>query len=260
MQLAPVERNPMRRSTRIALGIVLSLLFPAIAQAAEIRLLASNAMAGVMEELTPAFEKATGHKLVAVYEPTNMVMSRIKNGETSDVILVIKRNVEELTASGKVVPDSAVNIAKTNLGVAVKAGATKPDISTPEAFKATMLAAKSIALSEVGASGIHVAKVLEQLGIAEQMKTKTIIAKGAARTAELAAKGEVEIAMQMKSELLVPGADYVGPLPGNLAYEIVLTAGVSGGAKEPAAAKALIDFLASHAATPSLKKLGMERL
>jgi molybdate transport system substrate-binding protein len=243
----------------IALG-TFTLISSTFAQAAEIKMLASNAMAGVMEELTPAFEKATGHKLVAVYEPTNMVMSRIKNGETSDVILVIKRNVEELTASGKVVPDSAVNIAKTNLGVAVKAGATKPDISTPEAFKATMLAAKSIALSEVGASGIHVAKMLEQLGIAEQMKTKTIIAKGAARTAELAAKGEVEIAMQMKSELLVPGADYVGPLPGNLAYEIVLTAGVSGGAKEPAAAKALIDFLSSATATPALKKLGMERL
>jgi molybdate transport system substrate-binding protein len=252
--------NVVRRTAFGLAFSLLTLLLPTLTQAAEVKLLASTAMLGAMEDLGPAFEKASGHKLVAVYEPTNGILARIKGGEASDVILVIKQNIEELTANGKVVPDSAVNLAKTTLGVAVKAGAAKPDISTPDAFKAAMLSAKSIARSETGASGIHVAKVLEQLGIAEAMKAKTTVTKGAARTAELAAKGEVEIALQMLSELLVPGAEYVGPLPGNLAFEIVLTAGVANGAKEPAAAKALIDFLNGPAATPTFKKLGMARL
>jgi molybdate transport system substrate-binding protein len=252
--------HPMRRTSRIAagLGLALALVAPAAAEAADVKLLSSTAMAEVMAELTPQFEKATGHKIVAVYEPTTGILARIKGGETSDVIIVLKQNVDDLKASGKVAADGAVNIAKTALALAVRSGAAKPDIGTPEAFKAAMLAAKSIARSETGASGTQVAKILEQLGIAEVMKAKTTLTKGAARTADLAAKGEVEIAMQMLSEMQVPGVDIVGPLPGNLHYEIVLTAGVSAGAKEAAAAQALIAFLAAPGAAPALKKAGMQ--
>jgi molybdate transport system substrate-binding protein len=250
-----------RGTSRITFGLCLALGLVApltAAHAADVKLLSSTAMAEVMADLTPQFEKATGHKIVAVYEPTTGILARIKGGEASDVIIVLKQNVDDLKAAGKIAADSTANIAKTALALCVRSGAAKPDISTPEAFKAAMLSAKSIARSESGASGTHVGKVLEQLGIADAMKAKTTLTKGAARTADLAAKGEVEIAMQMMSEMQVPGVDIVGPLPGNLHYEIVLAAGVSADAKETAAAKALIAFLTAPAAGPALKKAGMQ--
>src|SRR5215210_6818346 len=135
-------------------------------------------------------------------------MNRIKAGESGDVIILIRQSVDELKKSGKAVPGSEAYLAKTSMGLAVRAGAPKPDISTVEAFKDAMLKAKSVAISEVGASGVQFRRVLDRLGIAEAMKPKLKLIPGAARTAELAANGEAEIAVQMRSELQgVPDAE-----------------------------------------------------
>lgn len=227
--------------------------------AAEIRVLASNAMTDVMGELVPAFERTSGHKVVASYEPTIGVLNRIKNGETFDVVFIIKQSVENLERAGTVVAGSQVDIARTSMGIAVRAGVPKPDISSEEAFKRTLLNANSIARSEIGASGIHFSRVLEKLGIAEDVKLRLKTVQGATRTADLVVSGEAEIAVQMISELLpVAGVQVVGPLPGDLYYEIVLTAAVGSGAKEAKAATALVKFLASPASARVLKKRGMD--
>ena len=253
----------MRTEANFAITIILGLLgliAPGTSvQAAEMRVLASNALTDVMGELVPAFERTSGHKVVASYEPTIGVLSRIKNGEPFDAVIIIKQSVEELKGAGKIVAGSQVDIARTSMGIAVRAGVPKPDISSTEAFKRTLLNAKSIARSEIGASGIHFTQVLEKLGIAEEVKPKLKTVQGATRTADLVANGEAEIAVQMISELLpVTGVQVVGPLPGDLYYEIVLTGGLSSGAKEPDAATALMKFLSSPAAAPVLKKKGME--
>ena len=227
--------------------------------AAEIKVLSSNAMTDVMGDLVPEFERTTGHKVVATFEPTNAILSRIKAGESADVTILIRQSIDELRKSGKVVSGSEADLAKTSLGIAVRAGAPKPDISTVEAFKDAMLNAKSVAVSEVGASGLHFRRVLERLGIGEAMKPKLKILPGATRTAELVAKGDAEAAVQMMSELQpVSGAEIVGSLPGDLHYEILLTAALDESAKEPAAGAALIKFLASPTISPVLKKKGME--
>jgi len=227
--------------------------------AAEVKVLSSNAMTDVMTDLVPEFERTTGHKVVATYGPTNAILTRLKAGEPADVVVLLRQSIDELKMTGKVVPGSEVDLAKTSLGIAVRAGAPKPDISTAEAFKDAMLKARSVALSEVGASGIQFRRVLERLGIAEAMQPKLKVLPGATRTADLVAKGDAEIAVQMMSELqAVPGVQIVGPLPGALHYEILLTAALDAGAKEPAAGTALIRFLASPSISPVLKKKGME--
>jgi molybdate transport system substrate-binding protein len=253
----------MRTGANFAITIIFGLLGviapSTLVQAAEIRALASNALTEVMGELVPAFERASGNKVVATYEPTNGVMGRIKNGEPFDVVIIIKQSVEDLKEAGKVVAGSQVDIARTSMGIAVRAGVPKPDISSTEALKRTLLSAKSVARSEIGASGIQFTRVLENLGIAEEMKPKLKTVHAPTRAADLVATGEAEIAVQMISELVpVAGVQVVGPFPGDLYFEIVLTGGVSSAAKEPDAAIALLKYLASPAATPVLKKRGME--
>jgi molybdate transport system substrate-binding protein len=160
---------------------------------------------------------------------------------------------------GTLVPGSRVNIAKTSLGLSVRADAAKPDISTADSLKKTLLSARAVAASDVGASGIHFMKVLDRLGIAEEMKPKLIIVKGATRTASLVATGEADVAIQMISELLpVAGTQVVGPLPGDLHFEIVLVGALRSDAKEPAAGAELLKHLSSPAAAPALKKTGMQ--
>lgn len=226
--------------------------------AAEIKVLSSNAMSDVMADLLPEFERTSGHKVVATYGPTPAVMSRIKAGEPADVVILGRQSIDELKKIGKVVPGSEADLAKTSVGIAVRAGAPKPDISTVEAFKNAMLSAQSVAASE-GASGNHFRRVLERLGIAEAMKPKLKTIPGAAHTAKLVAAGEVEMAVQMMSELqAVPGAEIAGPLPGDLHFELLLAAALDANAKETEAAATLIKFLASPAASLVLKRKGME--
>ena len=225
--------------------------------AAEIKLLSTNGIRAVTLALVPEFERATGHKVVVHFAPSHLLAKRIADGETADVVLLTRGALDEVTGLGKVVPGSRVDLARSGVGVAVKAGTPKPDISTADSLKQALLGAKSVAYSK-GASGVHVAKLVERLGLTEALKQKTRFVSGEPVGAVLA-RGEAEIGFQQISELLpVAGIQYVGPLPGDLQNMTTFAAGLTAGAKETEAAQALIKFMAAPAALPVIKHKGME--
>ncbi|MDN3567446.1 substrate-binding domain-containing protein [Paeniroseomonas aquatica] len=217
--------------------------------AAPLRILSTLAVMGVLQELLPAREAATGGRIEAVYAPTAKLLERIEAGAPADVAILTAEAVEALLAAGRLQPGSRVDLAISVVGIAVRAGAPRPDIATPEALRAALLAARSIAYSRAGASGIFFAGLVERLGIAAEVEAKaTVIPQGF--TAELAASGAAELAIQQVSELMtVPGVDIVGPLPAATNVRAVFSGGLLAGA--PAAAGALLAHLAA-ASTPGL--------
>lgn len=229
-----------------------------VAHAAEIKVLSSTAVSTVLREVVPDFERTSGHKVSISYSSSNKIMGRIKNGETADLVILSRPGIDELIKQGKVVPGSSVDLASAGLGVAVRAGAPKPDISSVEAFKRTLLDAKSVVYTATGASGVYFASLIERLGIAGPVKAKArVLSSGL--VGNVIAKGEAELGVQMISEIMaVPEVDLVGPLPPELQNIIVFSAGVFAGAKQPEAARALIKFLSTAAAAPIFKAKGLE--
>ena len=227
------------------------------ARAAEIDAMITTAMKAAIDELAAAFERDSGHKLRVVYGPSGGLARRFNGGEGADLIVIDSTVLDELIKQGKVVAGSRVDLVRSLMGMAVRAGAPRPDITSVEAFKQTLLRAKSIAISS-SASGLYLStEVFERLGIAGQMKGKTKISEEAVGT--LVANGDAEIGFQQISELLpVPGIDYVGPLPAGVQRETVFSAGIVSGARAPDAARALITFFASPAAAPAIRKTGLE--
>jgi molybdate transport system substrate-binding protein len=231
-----------------------------LAGAAELKVICTHALTPALQQLAPDFERSTGNKLVIIDTTTGAAMKRIQGGETADVVLLIGSAIRDLAKQGKVNPKSVKDIATTGISVAVRAGAPKPDISTPAALKQTLLSAKSIAYSDPaagGGSGIHFAKVVERLGLTDQLKSKTTLVNGA--VGPLAAEGRVELAVQMESELrAIKGIDIVGPLPGDLQDITLFTAGIFSGSKNADGGKKLIKMLKSAKAAPVLKDSGMQ--
>ena len=226
--------------------------------AAEVRLLTSNATHGVLHELVPAFERASGYRLSVSYDPAQLMLKRIAAGESGDVVMLSQQAIDTLAAQGKIVPDSRRTLARCGVGIGVKAGAPKPDVSSTEAFKQTLLAAKSIAHTTSGASGIHFRKIVERLGIADQIEAKAVKNAGGL-IGTLVARGEAELAIQQIPELMaVPGVDLVGPLPQELQSISVVTVGIFSDAKEPQGARALIDFLAQPSSARVFRAKGLE--
>jgi len=244
------------------LGALTALAIAASAVAAEIKVLSTIAMQSVMEELGPSFEKASGHKLSVTFGLGVPMAKRVQEGEAADVLIGPRGSFDALLKSGRLVAGSEVTIASSGVGVAVRRGAAKPDISTPEALKRALLAAKSVSYSNPafgGASGVHFAKVVERLGIAEQMKPKTKFPPEGGFTAQLLVSGEVDLAIQQMSELLsVPGVELVGPLPGELQSVTTFAAALPAAARQPEAGKALIRFLQSHEAATAIKAKGLD--
>ena len=236
-------------------GSALALLAGA-AQAAEIKVLASTAVKTTLQELGPQFEKATGNKVDITFGPGSTLNGQIEQGTAFDVAILGASVTEKLAGAGKVA-GAPVTIAHSGIGVAIRKGAPKPDISTSEAFKQALLNAKSIGLTEAGASRTYVMSVFEKLGIAEQMKPKVKLLQGAA--AEAAGSGEVEIGMTQISEILPhASAELAGPLPPDLQTYTYFSAGVSAASKEADVAKAFIKFIATPAALAVIKAKGME--
>jgi molybdate transport system substrate-binding protein len=228
------------------------------ARASEITVLSSNGVKTVLLELVPQFEKATGNKVNITLDASNLLKKEIDAGKSFDVAILTPGLINELIKQGKVADGSAANIARTGIGVAVKKGASKPDISSVDAFKHALLNAKSIAYTTAGQSGGHFAKVIEKLGIADQVIAKGKTVPGGS-TGDLVVKGEAEMAVQLISELMaVPGIDVVGPFPAEVQNYVVLTAGISANAKDKAAAQALIKFLTAPSAVPVIISKGME--
>ncbi len=230
----------------------------------EIKVLSTTAMKMVFEELAPRFERETGHRLAVELGPSLRLETRLNAGEAADVAIVTHGGAEALVGSGKIVAASLVDVARSAIGLCVAKGAPRPDISSADAFRHTMLAAKSFALSKPvggGASGAHMAKVLERLGIAQAMAAKSHYgAGGAAGLAGLVVlRGEAEIGIQQMSELMaVPGIDVVGPLPAELQSVTMFTAAIPTSASHADAGRALMQFLTTPAAKSVIAAKGLE--
>jgi molybdate transport system substrate-binding protein len=239
------------------------LLLAGGASAAEVRVMISGGLAAAYKELVPEFERLTGNKVITAYGPSmgttaNAIPVRLERGEPVDVLIMVGYALGDFIKQGKVIADSRVDLVKSPIGIAVKSGAPRPDISSVDAIKRALLAAKSIAYSD-SASGVDIAtEMFQKLGIADEMKDK---AKKIPATpvGEIVAHGDAELGFQQISELKpVAGIDIVGQLPPELQKITVFSAGIANVSKEPEAGKALIKFLASPAAAPVIINSGME--
>jgi molybdate transport system substrate-binding protein len=224
----------------------------------EMKVMTSNALRTVLGELAPAFERAHGHKISASYDPAQRMLKRIAAGETADLAISSAIAIDGLANQGVIAAGSRRILARYGVGIAVRAGAPKPDIGSVEAFKRALLDAKSVACTVEGASGIHFTKLIERLGIAEQVNAKARRRAGGL-IGELVASGEADLAVQQIPELMaVPGIELVGPLPQALQVNSVLAAGVFAASKQPEAAQALIEFLATPDSVRVFKAKGFE--
>jgi len=246
------------------IGFMFLLMLGIKAEAAELKVLSAFGMQSVMEDLGPKFERATGHKLAISFATGGATVKRAQDGESADVVIALRQGIDSLVKNGKAAADNVTVVAHSGIVVAVRKGAPKPDISSPDALKRMLLAAKSISYVDPasgGASGIHFAKVLDRLGIANEMKSKTVFPnpKTPAAVGVLVANGEAEIGVHVTQELIpVAGIDLVGPLPGDLQNTIVFSAAIITGAKDAAAAKALVDFLRTPDSAKVIKAKGMD--
>jgi molybdate transport system substrate-binding protein len=222
---------------------------------ANIKVMLSAAFKEAYLELVPPFERASGHQVENLWVPSVQMMNRLKGGETVDLVILSAAALEDLRKAGIV--SERTDLAKSGIGVAVKAGAPRPDISSGEALKRAVLAAKGIAYS-TGPSGIYLIKLFERMGIAEQIKSRVKQVQGVP-AGSIVARGEAELAFQQVSELLpVPGIDLVGPLPPDVQEITIFAAGLHAKAPHPDAARALITHLTAPAAASVIRKKGME--
>ena len=230
------------------------------AGATDLRVLTSNSSFPVLDALAPAFERAGGKRYTVQVDTARRMLARIKAGERADVAVFAASDVDELVNLGVIAPGSRRLFARSRVGVAVRAGASKPDISSVEAFRRTLLSTKSIAHTVNGASGRYVPVLLERLGIAEQMKPRTVTREGGYIGGVVAA-GEAEIAIQQIVELLaVPGIDVVGPLPDEIQKVFETAAGIFTASEHPAAAEALLRFLLAPAAAGKFREKGLDQV
>jgi molybdate transport system substrate-binding protein len=227
-------------------------------QAHEIKMIASGGLKAACLELIPTFERATQHRVAALWAGSVDIMKRMQAGETFDLVVMPGTAIDELIKLGKVVAGSRVDLAKSGIGVAVRAGAPKPDIGSAEALKQALLAASSIAYS-TSASGVFLAGLFQRMGIADALRPKIRQSPPGVPVGELIARGEAEIGFQQVSELLpIAGIDYLGPLSADIQHFTTFSGGLHIGAKQPRAAKELIEFIKAPAAAPVIRKSGME--
>ncbi len=228
-----------------------------MAEAAEINIMSTVAFKDAYLEMLPAFERTSGHKVVTQWVPTVEVLRRIKAGETVDLVLMAANGLEDLAKAGKIESASQTPFVKSGVGMAVRAGAPRPDVSSVETFKRTLLAAKSVGYS-TGPSGSYLVGLFERLGIAADIKAKTKLIQGEP-VGEFVARGEAEIGFQQIPEILpVKGIQYLGPLPAEIQYNTVFSAGLHTAARQAEAARAWIKFLKTPEAAEFYKKYGME--
>ena len=245
------------------LAVILALLVPgAAAQPAEINALISTALKSAMDELLPSFEREHGHTIRASYGPSGALIPRFNAGQPADVFLTDSAAIDELIRQGKVVPGRS-DLARTGIGIAVRKGAPKPDVSSPEALKQALLAARSVGHAAPAGGSItapHIMRMFQQLGIAAEMAPKVRLAAGGpnGRVSVLISSGEAEIGLQQVSELMSnPDVEVIGMLPPELQQVTTYSAGIATSAKEPDAARVLIHFLAAPDAIAIYKLRGL---
>jgi molybdate transport system substrate-binding protein len=235
-----------------------ALLCASAGSAAELKVLSTQATKEAYEELVAQFEKASAHKVTTAFSGTVAVNKRLADGERCDVLIMSGDSIDEHLKSGKLAPGSRVDLARSGVGVAVKAGAPKPAIGSVDELKKALLAAKAIGYS-TGPSGIYIVSLMEKLGIADQVKPKLKQTPTGVFVGTIIASGEVDIGFQQVSELIhFPGVDYVGPLPEAVQRYTTFASGIMAGTTEADASKALVKFLTAPAAAQAYKKRGME--
>jgi molybdate transport system substrate-binding protein len=239
------------------LAVAAACIMSTMADAAELKVIAGGSMTAPLNKISPEFEKATGHRLSIHFDSTPNIIARVNSGTPFDIVVVPVDVFKDAAAKTHFAPAPTIDIARVGYGVIVRAGAPKPDISTPDAFKQAMLAAPSVAFLPASAAGAHITKVFERLGIAEEMKAKTKVQASPGQIPLAVAKGEAEIGVFLSNVLIAPGVEPVGPFPGELQQELVFTSAVAADSKEADAAKALIDYLRTPAATAVIKAAGM---
>jgi molybdate transport system substrate-binding protein len=237
---------------------VLLLTAAGVLQAAEIKVLSSTALKSTLAELGPQFEKATGHKVAAQFAPAAELKARIDKGEAFDVAILTTPLMDDLAKQHRIAVGSRIDVARAGAGVAIRKGAPKPDIATADAFKRTLLAAKSVAYAGTGATAANIRSVFERLGIAEEMKAKTKLLSGVG-AADAIANGEAELGFTQISEILgVAGAELAGPLPPEVQVYTVFPAAGSASAREPEAALQFLRYLKTPEAAKAIRAKGME--
>jgi molybdate transport system substrate-binding protein len=249
----------MSRSLHAAAVAAAISLFPIISahssHAAEIKVISANGPRAVLTELTPKFESASGHKLAITVTETGEIKQRILSGAVYDVVILPATTAEELAKLGKIVADTMMPVIRTGFGMAVRAGEAKPDVGSADAFKRSLLAAKSILITDPatgGISGVHFMSVLERLGIVEEMMPKLVLNRGSGYHAERVAKGEADLAVQAEHEIrCIPGIDFV-PYPAEFQRTVGFTAGI-GLTAENAPARQFIQFLRGAEALSVIK-------
>jgi molybdate transport system substrate-binding protein len=246
----------MNKPRIIAVALGLTLLSTA-AMAGELKVIAGGSITSLLNQLGPPFEKASGHKLSIHFDSTPNIITRINSGTPFDLVVVPVDVFKSAEAKAHFATGPTIDIARVGYGLAVRAGAPKPDVSTPDAFKKTLLDASSIAFVPASAAGAYVTKVFERLGIGEEMKAKTKAQAGPPQIAPAVARGEAELGVFLTNVLIAPGVELAGPFPAELQQELVFTAAIAADSKDAEAAKALIDYLRTPAATAAIKAAGM---
>jgi molybdate transport system substrate-binding protein len=225
----------------------------------EIKVLSSIATREAYLELVPQFEKASGHKVTTTWAGTTAIMERMAApGDVHDLVVISSTELEELMRQGKIVAGSRVDLAKSGIGIAVRKGAPRPDVSSADALKRALLAAKTVGYTS-GPSGVYMAGLTEKMGIAAEIKPKHRGVPSGGTIGTIVASGDCEIGFQQVSELVhIPGVDYIGPLPAEVQRVTVFSSGIQTGAVNPGPAKALVAFLNTPAAVAVMQKHGLE--
>ena len=241
----------------VAVIISLALSTMTTTQASELKLIAGGSLAGLFNELGPQFEKASGHKLSIHFDSTPNIIARVNSGAAFDVAVVPVDVFKDAAAKRRFAPGPTIDIARVGYGVAVRAGAPKPDVSTPDALKQALLKAQSIAFLPESAAGAYVLRVFARLGIAEAMQAKTKVQTAPSEIAKAVARGDAELGVFLTNVLIAPGVELAGAFPAELQQDLVFAAAVAADTKEAAAANAFIDFLHTPEAAAVLRAKGM---
>ena len=243
-----------------SLVLLLALARASAAQTAEIKVLCSTGLKAVMEDLVPQFERATRHKVVVQYGVSAALKQQIERGEPFDLAVLTPQLMDDLIKQGKIAAATRTSIARTGMAIAIRTGGRRPDISTSDALKRTLVDAKSIAYAKEGAAGVYFAALIQRLGIAEGLKSKSKLTATGEAVSQAVVSGEAELGILPVSEILpVRGAELLGTFPADVQGYAVMVGGVGANAKQGSAAKDLIKFVTAPAALSVIKKKGMER-
>lgn len=248
----------MKRSLAAVVALSFLLAAGARLEAAEIKLIAANAVRGALVELGAAFEKSSGHKIAMQWGGTTGIAKRAESGEVFDIVLIGSEEIDALIGKGKLAAGSRADFAKSGTGIAITSGLRKPDVSTSQTLRNAVLAAKSVAYS-TGPSGHYIAELFRKMGIADQIKDKVKQPPSGVQVGEMLARGEAELGFQQISELLhIKGIEYLGPLPPDIQNITIYAAGLHVAAPQADAAKSLIKFLTGPGAESALRKIWMD--